>query len=140
MRALAAAAALGALAAAGCGGDDQGATGRAGPSAANLEVVVRAGGPGTPARRSTIQCAGLGPGSAGSPACERLGGLTAAALAPTPATTACAEVFGGPAVASVNGTIQGRRVSARFSLRDACEIKRWRRNRALLGKPPLERP
>jgi hypothetical protein len=136
MRLLVAAAALGAVAAAGCGGD-QDATGRAGPAAASLEVVVLPEGRGTPPRRSTIKCARLGPGSAGSPECDRLGGLTAADLAPTPATTACAELFGGPAVASVRGTIEGRRVSARFSLRDACEIKRWRRNRALLGEPPL---
>ena len=40
-------------------------------------------------------------------------------------------------MASVRGTIQGERVGARFSLRDACEIRRWRRNRALLGEPPL---
>ncbi len=139
MRALVAAVALGALMVAGCGGGDENPTGRVGPSAANLEIVVRSGGPGSPARRSTIQCAGLGPGSAGSPECERLGGLTAADLEPTPAATACAEVFGGPAVASVRGAIQGQRVSARFSLRDACEIKRWRRNRVLLGEPPLRR-
>ena len=136
MRSFLTAVALGVLAA-GCGGEDEGATGRAGPAAANLEVVVRPEGPGSPARRSRIECARLGPGSAGTPECERLGGLTAADLAPTPPTTACAEIFGGAAVASVRGTIQGQRVSARFSLRDACEIRRWRRNRVLLGEPPL---
>ena len=136
MRILLAAATLGALAAAGCGDDDGGGTGRVGPAAANLEVVVRPGGPGTPARRTAIECAGLGPGSAGDPVCERLGGLTASDLEPTPATTACAARFGGPAVATVRGTIEGRRVNARFSLRDSCEIARWRRNSELLGGPP----
>ena len=135
MKILFAAAALSALAAAGCGGDKE-ATGRTGPAAARLEVTVREKGPGTPARRSTIECARLGPGSAGSPECERLGGLTASDLAPVPRTTACAEIFGGPAVATVRGTIAGRRIDARFSLSDSCEIERWRRNRTLLGPPP----
>jgi hypothetical protein len=136
MRNLIAAAAFGALVAAGCGGDDADSTGRVGAAAANLSVVVRPDGPGTPARRVSIECARLGPGSAGSPECEQLGGLTASDLEPTPATTACAARFGGRAVATVRGTIEGRRVNARFSLRDACEIERWRRNRALLGAPP----
>ena len=62
--------------------------------------------------------------------------LTKADLAPVPDGMACAEIYGGPAVASVTGTLRGESVRARFNLVDACQIERWRRNRALLGAPP----
>jgi hypothetical protein len=119
-----------ALAAAGCGdGDDESG------AAARLDVVVRPGGAGTDARRVEIDCDVLGPG-ASTPICRRLGGLTRADLAPVPEDMACAQIYGGPAVATVNGTLDGESVNARFDLGDACEIKRWRRNRELLGPVP----
>jgi hypothetical protein len=135
MRILFAAAALAALAAASCGGEGD-ATGN---QAADLKVVVRPDGPAGAARRATIACDRLGPGSPGSPVCDELGGLSRRDLAPVPRDVACAEVYGGPAVASVRGTLHGKRVSARFSLSDACEVRRWGRNSALLGEPPLRR-
>jgi hypothetical protein len=73
-------------------------------------------------------------------ACRRLAGLTKADLAPVPDDMACGEIYGGPAVATVEGTLRGEPVKARFRLTDACEIERWRRNRALLGRPPDELP
>jgi hypothetical protein len=53
-----------------------------------------------------------------------------------PLPGACAQVYGGPAVATVDGTVGGESASARFRLTDACEIRRWPRNRALLGPSP----
>ena len=76
--------------------------------------------------------------------CERLGatasppecrGLTAQRLAPVPSGMACAEIYGGPATARVTGTLNGERVDARFSRVNSCEIARWDRNAALLGRP-----
>jgi hypothetical protein len=123
-----------ALAAAGCGGGEDRAAG--GPErGAALTVTVRPEGPRAPARRVEVRCEELG-GQASTARCRRLGGLTRADLAPVPDSVACAQVYGGPAVARVSGSLRGERVSARFSLRDACEIERWRRNRALLGDPP----
>jgi hypothetical protein len=123
-----------ALAAAGCGGGDDEPR-RAAGAAARLEVVVRPAGEGTLARRTRIDCEALGAGAA-SGTCRRLAGLTPADLAPVPGGTACAQVYGGPAIATVTGTLRGEAVAARFDLTDSCQIERWRRNRALLGPVP----
>jgi hypothetical protein len=129
-----------ALATAGCGDDDSdgnGARRSSGGSedSAKLTVVIHADGSGSPERRIQVACDPIGP-DASDPACRRLGGLTKADLAPVPDGTACAEIYGGPAVASVTGTLRGESVRTRFNLVDACQIERWRRNRALLGAPP----
>ena len=136
MRFIAALALLAAVSAdAGCGGDKD-VIGRYGPQAASLTIVVRPEGPGGPAERNTIGCGRFGPGAPGSPECSRLEGFDASALAPTPPATACAAIFGGPAVATVRGAVMGQDVNARFTLADSCEIERWRRNSVLLGDPP----
>jgi hypothetical protein len=131
-------AALAAALAAGCGGSGGDALAPK-ELAADLTVVVRAGGPGTAARVHRVQCGALGRDARG-PLCRRLGDLGPADLAPVPADRACTQVFGGPATARVEGTLRGKRVSARFDLNDGCEIARWRRNADLLGPPPLPGP
>jgi hypothetical protein len=119
-------------------GDDNDESGSDTGAATRLEVVVRAAGPDSPARRTEIECERLGP-DASSSACRRLAGLTRTDLAPVRGTVACAQIYGGPAVATVDGTLEGEPVSARFKLTDSCEIERWRRNRALLGAVPSGR-
>jgi hypothetical protein len=135
-RAIAAACALGLLAAGCGGGGDSAEPGAAGgvPAAA-LTVTVRPQGPDGPAQRRTIECERLGP-QASEPACRRLAGLTAEQLAPVPAETACTQIYGGPGVARVSGELRGERVDARFELSNGCEIERWDRNRVLLGDAP----
>jgi hypothetical protein len=125
-----------ALAVAGCGGDDDESPRESG-AAARLEIVVRPTGEGSQERRTTVECDVLGAG-ASSAICRRLGGLSRADLAPVPKDVACAQIYGGPAVATVDGTLGGDPVEARFKLTDACEIERWRRNRALLGPAPRD--
>jgi hypothetical protein len=39
----------------------------------------------------------------------------------------CTELYGGPQVALVVGSVQGRRVWARLQRRNGCEIARWSR-------------
>ena len=63
-------------------------------------------------------------------------GITAADFAPVPADTACAEVYGGPATARVDGTLDGRPLHATFDRTDACQIARWDRLEPLLGRMP----
>jgi hypothetical protein len=123
-----------ALAAAGCGDGDDEPGGDPGV-VARLEVVVRSAEGKAPMRRVQVECEALG-ADASSTTCRRLGGLTGEDLAPVPEDMACAQVYGGPAVATVEGTLSGEPVSARFKLTDSCEIERWRRNRALLGPAP----
>jgi hypothetical protein len=106
---------------------------------ADLRVTIRADGPGKLARVRTLRCRLVGDGAA-SPSCRRLGAITVGSLAPVPGDVACAELFGGPAVATVTGMLRGKDVDATFALSNSCEIARWRRNAALLGRPPGNPP
>jgi hypothetical protein len=65
-------------------------------------------------------------------ACRELARLGFRAFAPVPKDTACAEIYGGPQVAIVSGRVGGRRVWARLSRVDGCQIERWARVRSLL--------
>ena len=116
-----------------CGSDDNGedgGTAAPGPEGASLVVKVQPKGSQGPTRRTRIECERLG---AGSERCRSLGDLTAKRLAPVPPDIACAEIYGGPARARVTGELRGERIAARFDRTDACEIKRWNDNSALLG-------
>ena len=134
MRTPVAAACLLALAAAGCGGGDE-EDKPAASLAADLTVTVHPRGPDGPAHQRRIRCEELGP-KADTAACKRLAGLTAAQLKPVPNDVACTEIYGGPATARVRGELAGKRVDARFSLTNGCEIERWDRNRVLLDDAP----
>ncbi|MFE0651828.1 SSI family serine proteinase inhibitor [Streptomyces sp. NPDC059534] len=61
-------------------------------------------------------------------ACKRLEQLAKEEANPfkaVPQDALCTQVYGGPAVAHVTGTWQGRKVDARFSRANGCEIDRW---------------
>lgn len=45
-------------------------------------------------------------------------------------------VYGGPAIARVEGTLRGATVAARFDRRNGCEIARWDRFSWLIGDAP----
>jgi hypothetical protein len=128
------AALLACLCFAACGsgdGEEGGRDAAPGPEGAALTVTVQPKGSDGPAKRTRIECERLGEGSE---TCRRLAGLTAKRIAPVPPTTACAQIFGGPARARVVGELRGERIDARFSRADACEIKRWDENAALLDR------
>ncbi len=111
---------------AGCGGDDDG-EGRPGSSSApatDLRVTVWPEGREGPVRERRVEC----PGAA---VCAE---LSLRRLAPVPPNLACTAIYGGPSVARVTGTLRGEPVDERFSLEDGCQIARWERNRALLGR------
>ena len=63
-------------------------------------------------------------------------GVTAADFRPVPSNTACAEIYGGPATARVVGTLEGEPINATFNRINACEMARWDRVEALLGRAP----
>jgi hypothetical protein len=67
-------------------------------------------------------------------ACRRLARIRRP-FAPVPAETACTQIYGGPQVARVTGTYQGKRVWARFNRTDGCQIARWNRVRVLFPVP-----
>jgi hypothetical protein len=106
-----------------CGGDDAEDDSAAAP-ATELTVTVWPEGRDGPMERRHVECPG-------APVC---GELSADRLAPVPHDRVCTAIYGGPSVAHVSGTLRGERVDERFSLEDGCQIARWERNRALLGR------
>jgi hypothetical protein len=46
-------------------------------------------------------------------------------LPPVGKDRACAEIYGGPQTAHINGTWQGQPVDSRLSRVNACEMARW---------------
>jgi hypothetical protein len=52
---------------------------------------------------------------------------------PVPPGTMCAQVYGGPQTATIDGVWQGRPVHATYSRVDACEIARWDALAAVFG-------
>jgi hypothetical protein len=103
---------------AGCGGDDEEpARPPATPAAeGSLELVFRRDDGATP-RRLTFRCPG--------PDCRLLERINREAIEPTPADVACTEIYGGPQTARLTGTLDGRRIDARFARSNGCEIHRW---------------
>jgi hypothetical protein len=107
------------LAAGGCGGDDDSEAERT----TDVVVTVWPQGPDGPAQRHRVTCPG-------DSAC---GALSARRLRPVRRNVACTEIYGGPAVARVRGTIGGRPVDARLDRSNGCEIARWHLNAALFN-------
>lgn len=66
--------------------------------------------------------------------CRTLARVGWRAFLPVPRDTACAELYGGPQVALVTGLVDGRRVWARLSRVDGCQIERWGRVAGLLPR------
>ena len=112
-----------AIALAACGAAEREAETPAGPK---LTVTVRPQGPDGPAVTKTFSCPA-------DPGCD-------APLEPRSPATACTEIYGGPATATVKGVRDGRPVDAEFSLVNGCEIARWEDASELLGDPPGVQP
>lgn len=66
--------------------------------------------------------------------CRELARLGREAFRPVPPDEACTQVFGGPQVAIVSGHVGGRRVWARLSRVDGCQVARWDRVAGLLPR------
>lgn len=94
---------------------------------ASLRVTVTPGGETT-----RITCES----PADSTACQRLARLEPDAFAPPSGQQVCTQIYGGPAVATVTGTLRGERVRARFDRRNGCAIARWDRFAWLIGEAP----
>jgi subtilisin inhibitor-like len=60
-------------------------------------------------------------------ACRRFAAGGWRLVAPVPDSAVCTEIYGGPQVARVVGFIEGRRVWARFTRQNGCQIDRWSR-------------
>ncbi|RKW70013.1 hypothetical protein [Galactobacter caseinivorans] len=64
-------------------------------------------------------------------------GLMATPPKPPPRTPArgqrCTEIYGGDSVATVSGTVQGKHVTRRYTLRNGCEMSQWEAASSLVG-------
>ena len=99
-----------------------------GSPSANLTITVWPQGTAHASRSWTLRCAPTGgtlPRAAA--ACRKLSAFSGNPFAPVPPATACSMIYGGPQVARIRGTFRGRRVAARFTRVNGCEVERWRR-------------
>jgi hypothetical protein len=111
-----------ALAAVGCGGDDDEQS-AAVTSLADLTVTVDSDGAGgAKPKTGSVKC---GPAS-DSKECAALADLKHEVFESVPGDVACTQQYGGPETATVTGTLRGKPVDAEFSRVNGCEISRWR--------------
>lgn len=105
----------------------------AAPTGTSLTVTLDETGSGA-VRTMTLTCDPAG-GDHPDPAaaCAAVAAAGPAAFEPPPDDLMCTQLFGGPQVAVVEGTVAGVPVSARFSRTDGCEIGRWDALAPLLG-------
>jgi Subtilisin inhibitor-like len=68
-------------------------------------------------------------------ACEQLFAL-ADPFAPTASDAVCTEIYGGPAVAEIEGLYRGETVNAEFTRTDGCQIARWNKHAFLFPVRP----
>ncbi len=116
--------ALAALAATGCMGGRSSSSGSGSAGTTSLEISVTANGKETLTKVWTLQCPSGGTLPQPERACSGLDGLDDP-FAPVPKDVACTEIYGGPQVAEVRGTFQGKPVNTRFTRTNGCEIARW---------------
>ncbi|WP_285698931.1 SSI family serine proteinase inhibitor [Actinomadura sp. NBRC 104412] len=140
------------LASAGCGSeqasnqpandpaDRSPATSSVSPSAQGdtLTIQVKAS-PQAPARTWTLRCDPVGGDHPkAEQACAKLA-ATQDPFKPTPAGQMCTKIYGGPEVATVQGTWRDQPVNARFTRGDGCELNRWSKIAPLFGNVPKVR-
>jgi hypothetical protein len=110
----------------GCGDGEETSTAAA---STNLTIELDADGSGGKApQRTQVICE---QGMQTSP-CPQLAELDAADFAPVPRQMPCTEIFGGPDVVTITGTLHGEPVNAKFSRSNGCEIERFGRILPLL--------
>jgi LysM repeat protein len=90
---------------------------------------------------ATLQCSGSARATGflrnvGSRACALLRkGTVAKVAAAQRSPRLCSQEYGGPQMASIRGTIGGKRIDTTITRADGCGIDAWNRLRALLGDP-----
>lgn len=137
VRALLVLAASGALllaAAAGCGGDDgePGDATETPPPVDGTELSVALhpeGRDGRPSRTAEVRCPD---DRADQGVCEAVDALPENAAAPVPPGAICTQIYGGPDVVRIEGTLRGEEVDTELTRANGCEIERFDRFRPLL--------
>ena len=73
----------------------------------------------------TLHCPPGGTLPDAAEACRKLGQIHDP-FAPVPEGTACTQIYGGPEIADVSGTFNGKPVDTQFSRGNGCELERWK--------------
>ena len=138
---MAAAVALAALALAGCGeADDEPAARTSTTPAGAIDLTIAYDdGKGTTSR-GTLTCRGAQRRATGALAgraptarlCAHARAIAGLLTSQRPPGRACTQIYGGPAVARVTGTLDGKRVARRFTQVNGCEIADFKRAAGLL--------
>jgi subtilisin inhibitor-like len=107
---------------AGCGSSSSGGS----DGGASLTITYWADGPDGQSETWTLGC---NPASGTLPdpdeACARLAEGGAELFDPPAGDAACTEIYGGPQVAHVHGTVGGETVAASLGRANGCEISSW---------------
>lgn len=118
-----AAVALAALAATGCMSRADPDKATSGPLV-DLQIEISIRGSEVPTKVWTLRCPPGGTLPEAALACHRLGEIEDP-FAPVPKGTACTQIYGGPEIADVSGTFDGKRIDTQFSRGNGCELERW---------------
>ena len=121
----AAALTLVALAATGCMSRSDSSNSDSSPTA-DLQISVSIRNSEAPSQAWTLHCPPGGTLPDAAAACRKLGQIDDP-FAPVPEGTACTQIYGGPEIADVSGTFNGKPVDAQFSRGNGCELERWKR-------------
>lgn len=121
---------LAALAVSGCGGSDSSSSSSSssgsGTATADLQISLSVKGSEQPSKSWTLHCPAGGTLPDAAEACKKLAAIDDP-FAPVPKGTACTQIYGGPEIADVSGTFNGKPVNTQFSRGDGCEIERWKK-------------
>ena len=114
-----------ALAATGCMSRGDSSNSDSSPTA-DLQISVSIRNSEAPSQAWTLHCPPGGTLPDAAAACRKLGQIDDP-FAPVPEGTACTQIFGGPEIADVSGTFNGKAVDTQFSRGNGCELERWKR-------------
>jgi hypothetical protein len=107
---------------AGCGDDE---TESSPVEETELTVALDADGPGgEPTEEAQIVCPGA---NAPQQVCSAIEELPADAAAPVPPDQPCTEIYGGPDVVAIQGTLDGEQIDTELTRANGCEIERFDR-------------
>jgi hypothetical protein len=114
-------------AAGGCGDDEEGEPGDGAiPPGEGTELAVvlhPAGLDGPPPAVAEVSCPPDEPSETN--ACEAVDALPDDAVAPVPPGAVCTQIYGGPDLVEVEGTLHGEEVATELTRTNGCEIERF---------------